>query len=274
MDINLTGFFWGWPYNLTGQATGHDPIILKPVLSANMSKFNLFNISDISNFNVFNFSGQATASFASVSIIVAISIVAVISIMFIVYQILIKSVTRITPEYSKILCNEYSNNQNKLSVYSRLCGQRILTYNYNRSYWNSLTKGINDKELIEKIIASNKDLIELIALALVLFPGAVKKSVEDFGEKTIDILWMRKRDISAKQVGESYSDFYEIYKNKRSDSNQDDFKSAADFFEKYDNELPELKKAIKELDRDIRDLLEAMKEQIGQISSEKAKPKS
>jgi hypothetical protein len=146
---------------------------------------------------------------------------------------------------------KYGNNQERMSVYSRLCGQRILTYNYNRSYWGSLSCGdfkiLYPEELFEKIITSNKDLLELIGSASVLFPGVAKKTmVDEFGEKTKNILWIRTILPNTKQYNARGSDSFAIIGDKSSD-----IKSYIDSFEKDDNKLPELKEAINELDEYI-----------------------
>jgi hypothetical protein len=91
MDFNLTGFLWGWPYNLTGQATGQESVISRPELSAN-----------ISNFNIFSFSGEATANLTLISIIAVISIAVIISI--IIFPFFIKNMTKTNLSHSRELC--------------------------------------------------------------------------------------------------------------------------------------------------------------------------
>ena len=245
MEFDLTGDFWRWPVDLIGHATGNESAIIGP-FDANISNLNVLKDTNISDFNILNFSAEANVN------LVFISIIAVISITIMICYFSINKIAKLTLTHSNELCREYGTKQERLNVYSRLCGQRLLTYNYNRSYFNSLIKNNNRiEDLIEKMIISNKDLLELIGMAIVSFPGAIEKSVDDFDEITKDILWMRKRP------AKTYPDLFSVYKN-----DSPDVISSIDHFEEDDNIFPELKTAINQLDKHIEDILIIMKDQI------------
>lgn len=164
MDLNLTGKLWGMPYNLTGQVTDQSQVIsqsnvtLSPTLADNLTGPNFY------------FSGQATANLTQ------LSIVAAIGISIIIFPIIIAYIINITQRNSKELFNEYSYTQEGLNAYSRLCGQITLSDYYIRSYlhYSNIDNPERSEDLLEKMVLSNKDLLELIVLTQQLFKFKLK----------------------------------------------------------------------------------------------------
>lgn len=135
MDVNLTGYLWGMPANLTGEITGQHGW---PSFGVNLTGFTFNFSTDITVFSI------AAAAF---------------SIIFII-------TVKIIINYSKEICKNSNYISKKLDLYSQLYGQKLLVHHNNVSFLHSLgkTESRIDEYIVEKIAIGNKDLLQLIIL--------------------------------------------------------------------------------------------------------------
>jgi hypothetical protein len=264
MDINLTGHFWRWPFNVTGQATGQDPGILGPNINFNLSSLN------VSELNVFNFSGQATINFTLFSIIALISI-AVIMIMVIITPVIIRYTTKNTLRYSDELCNEHSDFQRLSSIYSQICGQRLLAYKYNVSYFLAIGNENNPKifiELIEKIANSNEELLKIMGLVQLFFSYSGKEGIfrEEKIEQLIRDIIALVTEFNEQTIASVRKTYWDINFDEKNKGPIFDEKDKGSMLKKYDPN--EYIKKINEIDSKIQKLLRHMEKILQSIPIE------